>query len=123
MEIPETSLALIFVAGVSILLALYTDANPIVVWMPSASGNNQDKGRFQNVMLLCSEIEATHSFKEFLPALKRTVAEAIEHQALPLQYLAEVWGLERDLNGFPQHGTLVTHRNLHDETFVQTLPA
>jgi amino acid adenylation domain-containing protein len=100
----HANLFTVLLAAFQVLLHRYTGQDDILVGSPKAGRNKKSArlvGYFVNPIVLRADLAGNPSFATFLEQVRRTVAEANEHDAYPFARLVERLQPGRDLSRSP----------------------
>src|SRR5262249_31626661 len=92
-------------AAFQVLIHLYTGQKDIIVGAPAVARGRPEfvhlVGYFVNMLALRADLSGKSTFRTFLGQVRRTVAEALEHQDFPFQTLVERLLTQRDPSRTP----------------------
>jgi non-ribosomal peptide synthetase component F/acyl carrier protein len=112
----HTTLFTVLVAAFTVLVHRLSDADDIVVGTPTANRPLAELepliGFFINTLALRTTMTDAATFRSVLSDLKRTCAEAYEHQTLPFERLVEELAPERSLARTPLFQVMLAYRNM-----------
>jgi natural product biosynthesis luciferase-like monooxygenase protein/amino acid adenylation domain-containing protein len=101
----EVTLFMLLLAAFQTLLHRYSGQTDIVVGSPVAGRNRADMegtiGLFLNTLALRGDLSGDSEFRDLLARTRRIVLEALSHQGLPFEKLAEAIQPDRDLSRSP----------------------
>lgn len=98
----KTTLFTLLLSAFKVLLHRYTDSSDIVVGTDIANRDRPETesliGLLVNTLVLRSGLEGNPSFIKLMQQVKKTVLDALSHQALPFEKLVELLNPERHLD-------------------------
>ncbi len=101
----SATLFMTLLTAFAVLLHRYTEAEDIVIGSPVANRNLRELeqliGFFVNTVVLRMDLSDNPSFREMLQRVKKTSAEAFDHQETPFEKLVETLKPERNLGRTP----------------------
>ncbi|MGH3572964.1 MAG: amino acid adenylation domain-containing protein, partial [Pseudonocardiaceae bacterium] len=111
----DTTLFTVLLAACKALLHRWSGQDDIAVGTV-VSGRNRSElerliGFFVNTLVLRTAVDRTHTFTEFLGAVRQTVLDAFAHQEVPFERLVDAVHAERDVSRNPLFDVMVL---LHD---------
>lgn len=110
------------VALVKVLLHRYTGAEDIVIGSPAAGRPHADVaslvGVFINTLVLRDTIRGDLSFRQVLAAVRRTITEALDHDAYPFDRLVDDLDVDRDPGRAPVVDVMLILQNQQTDAFA-----
>ncbi|WP_224362051.1 non-ribosomal peptide synthetase [Hyalangium versicolor] len=104
-------------AAYQVLLCRHTGQQHIVVGSPTAGRTHPGLeglvGYFVNPVVLTGDVSGAPSFRDFLAQVRKTILDALEHQALPFPLLADRLRYARDTSRSPIFQTMFAWEQPH----------
>lgn len=108
---------IIITAGLIVLLNKYTGQNDIIVGAPIYKQDSN--GDFINTVLaLRNFLKEQMTFKELILQVKKTIADAVEHQNYPIKVLLNQLNIPNTDDGFPLFDIAILLENLHEKRYL-----
>lgn len=111
---------MVLLAGLKALLHGYTGMEDIAVGSPVANRNREEIeqliGCFINTLVLRTQFNSQHSFRELVRRNRETVLEAFENQEVPFEELINELQPERTLSGSPLFNILFLFHHFRFQT-------
>ena len=112
----EASLFMTLTALVRVLLYRYTGQEDLILGVPVAGRQHPDLesqvGLYVNTLALREQLRPAEPFITFLDRIKRSTAEAYDHQLYPFDQLVDELKLERDMSHAPLFDVMVMLQNV-----------
>ncbi|MDY6988814.1 MAG: amino acid adenylation domain-containing protein [Thermodesulfobacteriota bacterium] len=116
----EASLFMVLLAALKILLYRYTGQEDMITGSPMAGRGHGDLenqvGFYVNMLALRDQITGHETFQSVLEKVKKTTAEAYDHQVYPFDRLVDELDIHRDMSHSPLFDVAMT---LHEEQGIE----
>ena len=112
----EQRLFVLLIAGVKAILHKYTGNKDIIIGTP-VTGKKAEKGRFNHLLALRSQLDDGMNFKEILGTANRTITGGMKNQNYPFFKMLEFLDIE-DQPRFPLSGVMVLFENIQRREYI-----
>ena len=118
------TLHIVLLAALTALLGKYTGKDDILIGTPIYRQETEDE--FINTMLVIrNRLQSAMTFKDLLMQVKQAAAEAVAHQAYPVELLPDRLGMPTTDTGadndFPLFDVVLLLCDIHDRTYLRAL--